>query len=445
KRETRYSVSRFQVAFSPTISAGGGGARGENTTHGVVFTPWTGVFADGSSHQPPYLVALGLHSLSMEKGFLTAKERGNGKSVKEKHDFVVGVHGIVNDGMNSSSGITNVTSALESLGNTFGKESERLSFSSNGIALSLSISYAKLITGEPSRKTVNFRTLLSPARNGADVAISLESVRAISERFANTFYGFFLGKRVVYPVVANYAKNAWSKYGLVKSILNSSNGLFFLKFGSKDGMDVMLENGTLLMLDSYTIVVAISKLVGEGFYMCTILKNLKNPRQAVRGVQVGPKVGFKPTKQVYKPVSNKNSVSTSGKKKQAKELDERIVIPTHLMDLIQLKMMMTWVRMGRIQSRLGRGQNSDSEVEEVVNEHALFVASTDLKSVNDNGHGNDSLLKQWREVKRDDDYDCYDDDMYESHDTYQNLQGICDDFDITVRGWKKKYIYFDVC
>ncbi|GKA81166.1 hypothetical protein Tco_0787858 [Tanacetum coccineum] len=58
KRETRYNVSRFHVAFSSTISAGGGGARRENATHGVVFAPWAGVFADGSSRQPPYLVLL---------------------------------------------------------------------------------------------------------------------------------------------------------------------------------------------------------------------------------------------------------------------------------------------------------------------------------------------------------------------------------------------------
>nr|GEX26664.1 hypothetical protein [Tanacetum cinerariifolium] len=52
------SVSRFHVAFSPTISAGGGGARGENATHGVVLAPWAGVFADDSSHRSPYLVLL---------------------------------------------------------------------------------------------------------------------------------------------------------------------------------------------------------------------------------------------------------------------------------------------------------------------------------------------------------------------------------------------------
>ncbi|GJZ46981.1 hypothetical protein Tco_0600813, partial [Tanacetum coccineum] len=43
-----------------------------------------------------------------------------------------------------------------------------------------------IVTSEPSRKSVNFRTLIAPAGNRADVAISLESIRDISERYANT-------------------------------------------------------------------------------------------------------------------------------------------------------------------------------------------------------------------------------------------------------------------
>ncbi|GKB09846.1 hypothetical protein Tco_0843769 [Tanacetum coccineum] len=62
------------------------------------------------------------------------------------------------------------------------------------------------------------------------------------ERFVNTVYGFFLGKRVAYPVVANYVRNTWGKHGLVKSMHNSSTGLFFLQFNSMDGSDSMLEN-----------------------------------------------------------------------------------------------------------------------------------------------------------------------------------------------------------
>nr|GFD00662.1 zinc knuckle CX2CX4HX4C [Tanacetum cinerariifolium] len=39
------------------------------------------------------------------------------------------------------------------------------------------------------------------------VYIIADSIHAISERFANTAYGFFLGKKVAYPVVANYVRN----------------------------------------------------------------------------------------------------------------------------------------------------------------------------------------------------------------------------------------------
>ncbi|GKF95264.1 hypothetical protein Tco_0287999, partial [Tanacetum coccineum] len=74
-------------------------------------------------------------------------------------------------------------------------------------------SYAKLFTSESSRKSVNFRTLITPVGNRTDVVISLESIKAISECFFNTAYGFFLGKRVVYPI-----------------------------FSSMDGLDSILEN-----------------------------------------------------------------------------------------------------------------------------------------------------------------------------------------------------------
>ncbi|GJU12142.1 hypothetical protein Tco_1134538, partial [Tanacetum coccineum] len=86
-------------------------------------------------------------------------------------------------------------------------------------------------------------------------------------------------------------------------------------------------------------------------------------------------------------------------------------------------------------------EDSNSEVEDVVNEHAVFMASTSLKSGNDSGYGTNSLLEQWRDSYPDnDDYDSYDDDMYKNHDMSEHLQSICDDLDITVHGRKKKYI-----
>ncbi|GKC32794.1 copia protein [Tanacetum coccineum] len=71
----------------------------------------------------------------------------------------------------------------------------------------------------------------------------VESIRAISERFANATYGFFLGKRVAYPVIANYVRNTWGKYRIVRSMFNSSTRLFSFQFSSMNGLDAMLENG----------------------------------------------------------------------------------------------------------------------------------------------------------------------------------------------------------
>nr|GEX74885.1 two-pore potassium channel 5 [Tanacetum cinerariifolium] len=82
---------------------------------------------------------------------------------------------------------------------------------------------------------------------------------------------------------------------------------------------------------------------------------------------------------------------------------------------------------------------SDSEVESIYDETASLRISTSGKDGNDKGYGTNSLLEQLRDSYPDnDDYDPYDDDMYEDHDLSEHLQSICDDLDITVRGRKKK-------
>ncbi|GJW64181.1 retrotransposon protein, putative, ty1-copia subclass [Tanacetum coccineum] len=266
-------------------------------------------------------------------------------------------------------------------------------------------SYAN-VTGKPSGKNVNFHTLFTRGGgNGIDVVVPVESIRAIIERFANTAYGFFLGKRVAYPVVANYVRNTWGKYGLIRSMFSSSTGLFSFQFNSVEGLDAILENvwvklhgvpittfsedglsaiatklGTPLMLDSYTsdmcmqswgmssyartmielqadvelkdnIVAAMPKITGEGYYTCNIrveyewkpprcasckvfghvqeecpkdlgtveTKNLKKASQIPKGIPVEQKVGFKPIKQVYQPVSKKPTSNTSVNKKKNME------------------------------------------------------------------------------------------------------------------------------
>ncbi|GJX55798.1 hypothetical protein Tco_0285695 [Tanacetum coccineum] len=86
---------------------------------------------------------------------------------------------------------------------------------------------------------------------------------------------------------------------------------------------------------------------------------------------------------------------------------------------------------------------SDSEVEVVFDETANLRIPTSGKYGSDKGYGTNSLLEQWRDYYFDnDDYDPYDDDIYENHDLSEHLQSICDDLDITICGKKKKWIFF---
>nr|GEW65034.1 ribonuclease H-like domain-containing protein [Tanacetum cinerariifolium] len=65
---------------------------------------------------------------------------------------------------------------------------------------------------------------------------------------------------------------------------------------------------------------------------------------------------------------------------------------------------------------------SDSEVKVVFDETVNLRISTSNNDESDKGYGSKSLLKQWRDSYPDnDDYDPYNDDMYENHDLSEHL------------------------
>nr|XP_043630019.1 uncharacterized protein LOC122601316 [Erigeron canadensis] len=51
---------------------------------------------------------------------------------------------------------------------------------------------------------------------------------------------------MAFPVVANYVKNAWAKFGLQKIMMNA-NGFFFFKFENNDGIKAVHEGGPWLV------------------------------------------------------------------------------------------------------------------------------------------------------------------------------------------------------
>ncbi|GJW09843.1 beta-caryophyllene synthase [Tanacetum coccineum] len=464
----------------------------------------------------------------MESGFLSQKGSGGGRGVKEKS----GVEPFA-PSVTVASG--NVAMEVELPTVVKEKQCSRVNTTGLGSYPPLSTpvsttagnapgksSYAN-ITGKPSGKKVNVRTLFTPGGNGIDVVVPVDSIRAISERFADTAYGFFLGKKVAYPVVANYVRNTWGKYGLVRSMFSSSTGLFSFQFSSMDGLDAMLENGPwfirnnplilkkwhpdekLLKKDVSTVLVwvklhgvpvtafsedglsAIATKLGAGEK-----KIVKKPSQTTRGVPVGPKMSFKPQKE-YRHVTKKPNANSSGNKKKCVKptIEVSNSNPFDVLNSVDndgkfgtnggtnnlvnneatssgssfmnidndgefASNTLIGAKIDKIERQIGEGKlrlldndgnplvptgivESDNEVEVVLDETANLRIPTSGKDGSDKGYGTNSLLEQWRDSYPDnDDYDPYDDDMYENHDLSEHLQSICDDLDITVRGRKKK-------
>ncbi|GJV90731.1 homeobox protein knotted-1-like protein 2 [Tanacetum coccineum] len=213
------------------------------------------------------------------------------------------------------------------------------------------------------------------------------------------------------------------------------HGVLMTKF-SEDGLSAIATKlGTPLMLDSYTfemcmksrgrssyaramiklrgdvelkdtIVVAMPKLVNEGFYSVLLVSNMSGnllpvfELQATRGVLVGPKVSFKSTKKIYKPVSNKNGASNSGKKKQA-ELSRQEVGNSNPFDALNsIKNDDDLDKIDKLECHIIDGKlmfvnddenplapmgnvDSESEVEVVFDETANLMASTSFKGGSD--------------------------------------------------------------
>ncbi|GJY89777.1 putative reverse transcriptase domain-containing protein [Tanacetum coccineum] len=318
----------------------------------------------------------------------------------------------------------------------------------------------------------------APGGNGVDVVVPLESIRAISEQFVNTAYGFFLGKRVAYPVVANYVK---------------LHGVPIMAF-SEDGLSAIATKLADVELRD-NIVAAIPKITGEGYYNCNIrveyewkpprcacckvfghtqeecpknigtgeMKNLKKTSQTPKGFPVGQKMVFKPTKQVYQPVSKEPAANTSVNKKKnvdpTKEVsmsnpfdvltsiendvelctnrgtsnldsqatnssgssfwnvDASSPSTTHVIEkinkieklIIEEKVTLVDDEGTPLEKVVSScDYDSEDEVASVDNDMAKFLAKKD-------GYGTQSLLEQWTESYENGDYgyDPYDDDMYE--------------------------------
>ncbi|GJR69554.1 hypothetical protein Tco_0015619, partial [Tanacetum coccineum] len=184
----------------------------------------------------------------------------------------------------------------------------------------------------------------------------------------------------------------------------------------------------------------------------------KKSSQAPKGVSVGPKMAFKPT-QEYRLVLKKHTANSSGNKKKCVDSTNMVSDsnPFEVLNLVDNEVEMgtnggtsNLDKKGLIhvdppilvdeagnplkKIEYPSDYDSEDEVASVDNDMARSLASKRT------GFGTQSMLEQWRDSYGDDDYDedPYDDDMYESQDLSEEIQTICNNLDIRVRGRKKQ-------
>ncbi|GJY03577.1 hypothetical protein Tco_0369517 [Tanacetum coccineum] len=286
----------------------------------------------------------------------------------------------------------------------------------------------------------------APGGNGIDVVVSVESIRAINVNLLKEDVG-------TVPF--------WVKLHCVPIATFSEDGLSAIAT-----KPVMIELRADVELRD-NIVAAMPKIIEEGYYTCNIrveyewklprcacfkvfghtqeecpknigtgeMRNLKKTSQTPKGFSVGQKMGFKPTKQVYQPVSKKPTGNTSVNKK--KNVDPTKEVTTNSsrssfwnVDTSSLSTNPVIEKIDKIKKMIIEGKvtlvddegkpmekvssscdyDSEDEVASVKNDMAKFLAKKD-------GYGTQSLLEQWTKSYKNGDYgyDPYDDAPSNNH------------------------------
>ncbi|GJS63877.1 nucleotide-diphospho-sugar transferase [Tanacetum coccineum] len=316
------------------------------------------------------------------------------------------------------------------------------------------------VTGKPSGKKLNFHTLFTPGESGWHTLFPMDGLDAMLENGPWFICNNSLILRKWHPN-ENLLKEdvstilVWVKLYSVHVTAFSEDGLSAIATKLGQAMielkaDVELKDNIVAAMPN--INKECPKNIGDGS-----TKNLNKTSQTPKGILVGRKLGVKP-KQVYQPVLKKSTANTCGKKmnnsKSTKEVSksnplEVLTLIDNIVDLGTNEGISNLADKGTINVSSG-----NTPIGEKIDKIERQICEGKLRFVDDNGNplvpmgivDSDSEVEVVFDetanlrisTSDNDDYDPYDDDMYENHDMSMHLQSICDDLDITVHGKKKK-------
>ncbi|GKD46736.1 hypothetical protein Tco_1271381 [Tanacetum coccineum] len=147
--------------------------------------------------------------------------------------------------------LNNFNSKMSHIMNMDGWEDPKVSAMKNNVESSQpKLSFVKVVSGSSNVRQnpkVKFRAMTNFEKvKHSDFVLPVVVVKAVKHKFENSLVGFFVGKKVAFPLVKNYVTNTWSKFGFEK-VMSDADGLFYFKFASLNGLEQVLEQGPWLI------------------------------------------------------------------------------------------------------------------------------------------------------------------------------------------------------
>nr|GEX32618.1 hypothetical protein [Tanacetum cinerariifolium] len=197
--------------------------------------------------------------------------------------------------------------------------------------------YHSLTFGENNKDTsvttarvdsgINARNIDDVVEVRADVTIHMAAVKEVSNQFANTLYGNFIGNRLAFPIVETYFKNAWAKFGFKRIIMR--NGFLFLvkeiativtcvlgSYSNFRPRRVKFHNssklGKPIMMDAYTSDLCLNPC-GRNSYAQVLIEISSNWKAAEARHIEGVRLSKSKTKFLFR-LANKDGNNEAGKK-----------------------------------------------------------------------------------------------------------------------------------
>ncbi|GKA16804.1 zinc knuckle CX2CX4HX4C containing protein [Tanacetum coccineum] len=206
---------------------------------------------------------MGVAWCNKQKGFWGSRERGGGRKIdKNKETNASSIKDVEFSNKNVAY-VSNAKGATATAGSILSIKEQVSNVEDNDNFTSL-VEKIRYVVGANTSDTMNtISVTTNPSKDvvsghnsvqvedeetceSAEIQIPLSSILDVKATYENSSYGYFLRKRMAFPVMEHYVLNVWKKFGIVKAMINRK-GFFCFKFSLAAGRDVVLKNDPWLI------------------------------------------------------------------------------------------------------------------------------------------------------------------------------------------------------